>query len=149
MKTIDRFPNASARVVEILDWFETLTLVSLDDIETIYASDASFCDPFNDVSGAHSIRSIYAHMFQNLQEPRFVMTSVIEQDRAVFVAWQFLFTWRSRQFDIPGATEFSLDENGLIQSHQDYWDVAQGLYEKLPVIGLLLKRLRRAMATPV
>jgi steroid delta-isomerase len=149
MKTTDRFPHASARVCDIMEWFETLTVTSLNEIETIYAEQATFRDPFNDVSGVHSIHAIYAHMFKNLEAPRFVMTSVIEQDRAVFVGWQFLFGWRARQFDIPGATQFYLGENGLIQKHQDYWDVAEGLYEKLPVLGLILRRLRLAMATPL
>ena len=148
MKAAERFPQASPRVCEIMDWFEALTPTSLNGIKRIYAAQATFSDPFNDVSGLQSIQAIYAHMFNTLQEPRFVMTSVIEQDRAVFVAWRFMFTWRSRPFDIPGATQFALDNDGLIEQHQDYWDVAQGFYEKLPVLGVVLRRLRRAMATP-
>lgn len=149
MKAAERFTHASDRICEIIDWFEAMTPSTLNEIETVYGSQAYFRDPFNDVSDAQAIRAIYAHMFENLQSPRFVITSVIEQDRAVFLAWQFKFAWRAREFDIPGATQFCLDESGLIIEHQDYWDVAHGLYEKLPVIGSILKRLRRAMATTV
>lgn len=149
MKAAERFTHASGRVCDIVDWFETMTPASLSDIETVYATDAKFCDPFNNVSGAQATKAIYAHMFENLQTPRFAITSVIEQDRAAFMAWEFKFSWRSRHFDIPGATQFLLNEHGLIIEHQDYWDVAHGLYERLPVLGVILKRLRIAMATPV
>jgi len=88
-------------------------------------------------------------MFDNLTAPRFVITEIIEQDQRIFMAWQFLFQWRGRSFDIPGGTRFRLDSNGLVAEHQDYWDVAQGFYEKLPVLGWLLKRLRQRMATPI
>jgi hypothetical protein len=88
-------------------------------------------------------------MFENLTSPRFVITDIIEQRQRVFMAWQFLFEWRGQSFDIAGGTRFELDKQGLIVDHQDYWDVAQGLYEKLPLLGWLLKRLRQRMATPI
>lgn len=139
----------SARTLSIARWFEALSPESLTLLDQVYAPEARFCDPFNDVKGCQAITAIYAHMFENLTAPRFVITEIIEHEQRVFMAWQFLFQWRDQSFDIPGGTRFRLDEHGLISDHQDYWDVAQGLYEKLPVLGWLLKRLRQRMATPL
>lgn len=144
-----RFQRASAPTRSIANWFEAMSASTLDSIETVYAEQARFCDPFNEVRGRPAITAIYAHMFENLTAPRFVITDIIEQEQRVFMAWQFLFQWRGQTFDIPGGTRFELDAQGLIVDHQDYWDVAQGLYEKLPLLGWLLKRLRKRMATPL
>lgn len=141
--------QASARAQAIAVWFEAMSEASLASIDQIYAVDAHFCDPFNDVKGLAAIAAIYGHMFENLTAPRFVITEIIEQDQRLFMAWQFLFQWRGQSFDIPGGTRFRLDGDGRVADHQDYWDVAQGLYEKLPVLGWLLKRLRQKMATPI
>jgi hypothetical protein len=39
-----------------------------------------------------------------------------------------------------------LDAQGLIVLHRDYWDAAEELYEKLPVVGALMRWLRRRAA---
>lgn len=138
---------------KITAWFESLTPQTLDEIGEVYADDAHFKDPFNDVVGIDQIRAIYAHMFENLTNPRFEITQVIEQaERSgkasfhAFVAWQFKFDWRGQSFDIPGGTRFAINDQQLVTDHVDYWDVAAGLYERLPLIGAVLKRLRKRMA---
>ena len=145
----DSLGRVSNRAKVIAVWFEAMSVTSLASLDQIYATDARFSDPFNDVKGLSATAAIYGHMFENLTGPRFVITEIIEQDQRIFMAWQFLFQWRGQSFDIPGGTRFWLDGNGLVADHQDYWDVAQGLYEKLPVLGWLLKRLRQRMATPI
>lgn len=152
-------------VARAADWFAQLTQASLASIGQVYAPDAHFKDPFNDVVGVDHIQAIYAHMFVNLTNPKFEITQIIEQAKPVvgcdsdatgheqqvnaFVAWQFTFEWRGQQFEIPGGTRFAFNRDGLITDHVDYWDVAEGLYEKLPLIGRVLRMLRKRMATPV
>ncbi len=150
---------------KITAWFESLTPQTLDAIGEVYAGNAHFKDPFNDVVGIDQIQAIYAHMFENLTNPRFEITQVIEQAEQwgqtsgqtldqtsgqssfhAFVAWQFKFEWRGQSFDIPGGTRFAINDQGLVTDHVDYWDVAAGLYERLPLIGAVLKRLRKRMA---
>ena len=138
---------------KITAWFRALTPETLVSIDEVYAAQAHFKDPFNDVVGIDRIKVIYAHMFENLTNPRFEITRVIEQQGAeqpphpheAFVAWQFKFEWRGRVFDIPGGTRFVINDHGLVSDHVDYWDVAE-LYEKLPLIGALLRPLRKRMA---
>ncbi|UOD49746.1 nuclear transport factor 2 family protein [Orrella daihaiensis] len=146
---------------KITAWFESLTPETLQSIGEIYASNAHFKDPFNDVVGVDKIRTVYAHMFENLAGARFEITHVIEQSskrteplqldpvdagRSAFVAWQFKFEWRGQAFDIPGGTRFEIDDRGLVTDHVDYWDVAASLYERLPLVGSVLRLLRRRMA---
>ncbi|AWB32873.1 nuclear transport factor 2 family protein [Orrella marina] len=138
----------SARAHRIIDWFEALRPDTLDSIATVYGPNARFRDPFNDVSGLRSIRQIYAHMFESLENPRFTVTESVEQASHLCVVWMFQFSWRGRPIEFEGTTWFDLDERGLISRHRDFWDVSQGVYERLPVLGTVLRVLRRKMATP-
>ena len=138
--------HVSERLREVADWFAHLSPETLARIDRIYAADARFRDPFNDVSTITAIQSIYAHMFEHLTNPRFVITHAIEQESSAFLAWRFLFSWRGKSFDIEGGTRLAFGEDGLIDVHQDYWDVAHGLYEKLPLVGGLMAWLRRRMS---
>jgi len=134
------------RFREIATWFETLTPSSLSQIERIYAADATFCDPFNELKGIGKVMAVYDHMFLNLNEPRFVIHQTISQDRHAVMMWTFNFVWRNRAQKIVGCTHFEIDQSGLITMHRDYWDAAQELYEKIPLLGFLMRWLRRRLA---
>jgi steroid delta-isomerase len=138
--------DSRARFDELGEWFATLTPLTLQNIDKIYAETATFRDPFNQVVGIASIQRIYQHMFEQLGEPRFVITAKLIESAGAFMTWQFLFTLHDKAYKIEGGTHFNLDEQGLIVLHRDYWDAAQELYEKLPVLGAVLRLLRKKLS---
>ncbi len=131
----------------IIDFYQRLTPERLADIDTLYAADAHFKDPFNAVDGVPAIRTIFEHMFRSLHEPRFVVTGQVQQSHQAFLTWDFHF--RFQRFDtttvqtVRGASHLVFNEQGLITLHRDYWDVAEELYEKLPVVGGLMRWLKQ------
>lgn len=135
----------SARIV---DWFETLEPGSLDTITGIYSPIASFADPFNEVQGVEAIRRIYAHMFATLGRPRFVVNEVVGTAPQVFMTWDFIVLRSRGELTIRGATHLRFADDGRICMHRDYWDTAGELYAKLPLLGLLVRALRRRLAAP-
>jgi hypothetical protein len=139
-------PNTLEAVARVVVFFETLSPQSVAAISGIYDSQARFVDPFNDVSGRDAITHIFAHMFVQLDAPRFVVTSQVVQGSQCFLTWDFHF--RFKRFDkttaqtIHGATHLVFSDRGLVSLHRDYWDAAQELYEKLPVVGSLMRWLK-------
>lgn len=136
---------ATARLVQL---YEQLTPERLDTLHTCYAAEAHFKDPFNDVRGLPAIRQVFAHMFATLEGPRFIVTEQLVQGDQAFLAWEFRFRmrrWRSGQEQcIRGGTLVRFNAQGLAVAHRDYWDTAEELYEKLPVLGPLMRWLRKA-----
>lgn len=138
------------RVIRIIDWFESLTPTTLDQLPSIYAEQARFKDPFNAVQGASAIRAVFSHMFNALEQPRFVIHEVVVQGDQCFLTWDFHFRLNRRKGDITihGGSHLKLDAGGCITLHRDYWDAAEELYAKLPIIGALMRWLKRQAATP-
>jgi len=138
--------QADPAVRAIISVFEQLRADRLDVLESIYAPDVWFKDPFNEVTGLPAVQRIFAHMFAHLEAPHFVVRSVARQGGALFITWDMHFaflSWqRGRAQSIHGASHLQLDEHGRIVRHRDYWDAAEELYEKLPGIGWLLRRLK-------
>ena len=89
----------------------------------------------------------FRHMFVQVEAPRFIVLEAIEQGDAAFLAWEFRF--RMRRFDtkteqvIRGSTHIRFDADARVAYHRDYWDAAEELYEKLPVLGGLMRFLKR------
>lgn len=146
---------AADRTVQPLDrlvvFFETLTEKSVTDLPLIYAPDARFKDPFNEVKGCAAIAAIFNHMFVALEAPRFVVIERISQGQQCFLTWEFRFRFKNYQQTteqvILGASHIVFNEQGLVSLHRDYWDAAEELYEKLPVVGSVMRWLKRQANT--
>jgi steroid Delta-isomerase len=133
------------RVARIVALFETLSPAALPQLATIYTDDARFKDPFNEVQGLAAIRAIFEHMYRTLDGPRFVVHERVLQSAQCFLTWDFVFRLKpgGALITVRGASHLQLAEDGRIAVHRDYWDVAEELYEKLPLLGALMRWLKR------
>ncbi len=138
--------HADPRVSTTIEFFEALKPADLTRMASIYSADATFKDPFNEVRGVAAIRHIFEHMFKALDAPRFVIhETVVEGDRC-FLVWDFVFRFRGSPVEqtVRGGSHLHFDaSDGRITLHRDYWDAAEELYEKLPVLGSLMRWLKR------
>ena len=136
--------EAATRVIA---FFENLSPADVATIGQFYAPQARFKDPFNEVVGMPAIQGIFAHMFEALEQPRFVVTGRVVQGQQCFLTWDFLFAFKNFEKGVTqtvrGASHLVLDEQGLVTLHRDYWDAAEELYEKLPVVGALMRWLKK------
>jgi SnoaL-like domain len=135
----------------IVQFFETLTPQSVARCGEFYAPHARFKDPFKDVQGVPAIAAIYAHMFTALEAPRFKVIERIASGPQCFLTWDFHFRFKNfatgTQQTIHGGSHLQLDAEGRITLHRDYWDAAEELYEKLPVVGGLMRWLKHRAST--
>lgn len=138
--------HADPRVNRLITWYESLTPQSLELLGEFYAPQAAFKDPFNEVTGVAAISAIFTHMFAALKHPRFEVLEVVAQDDDAFLVWDFVFQFRgsdTRTQRVRGTTHLKWGPDGRITWHRDYWDAAEELYEKLPVVGTLMRWLKR------
>lgn len=134
------------RLDELIDFYQTLRPESLDRFGEFYAEHARFKDPFNEVSGLPAIRRIFSHMFAQVEEPRFVVTEKVSAGATAFLVWTFHLRRGGKEETIRGVTRLHWDASGKVDDHRDYWDAAEELYMKLPLLGGLLRALRRLFA---
>jgi steroid delta-isomerase len=139
----------AVRIEDIVRYFETLTPASLGDMARIYVDDAYFKDPFNEVKRLEDIRAIFERMFDALAEPRFTIVNRVVEGEQVMLEWDFTFRirrWKPATMQlVHGVSHLRLAADGRIAYHRDYWDTAEELYSKLPLIGGLMRFLRTKM----
>jgi ketosteroid isomerase-like protein len=142
--------SPEAALQQVVHFFEHMQPSDVARLADIYTADVQFKDPFNEVQGIPAIEGIFAHMFEALDAPRFVITNQVLQNTQAFVTWDFLFAMpridNGATQTIRGATHFVLrEETGVwrVAVHRDYWDAAEELYEKLPLVGSLMRWLKK------
>jgi hypothetical protein len=143
--------NTREATQNLANFFETLSPQSVSQLHTIYDEKATFKDPFNEVQGLPAIEGIFRHMYVALDQPHFIITGQLVDGAQAFLTWEFRF--RFKRFDtttlqaVRGASHVVFNEQGLVTLHRDYWDAAEELYEKLPLVGGVMRWLKKRANT--
>lgn len=134
------------RLEPLIRFFEQIDPSNVSQLSQVYTPDAFFKDPFNEVRGIDAITHIFRHMFDQVDSPRFIITNSVIQGEQAFLTWDFLFRMKrfsAEEHCIRGATHVRFAADGRVNFHRDYWDAAEELYEKLPLLGSLMRALKR------
>ena len=124
-------------------FFEELSYTFEEDaFEKVFAKDAIFADPFQRVQGIKAIVAVFRHMYATLKNPRFEIIETIGDAEKGYIRWHFHYNDRS----FEGVSHVRFDSEGKVLSHTDYWDAASNVYETIPIIGSLLRLIKRRIS---
>jgi len=135
---------------DLIVFYNEFAPASVARFPDFYSENAYFKDPFNEVRGLPAIQRIFTHMFGQVAEPRFVVIEKVSDDNGAMLVWEFhcrVKLWGKVEAQVMrGSSHLKFDADGKVCYHRDYWDAAEELYMKLPVIGSLMRGLRRMLA---
>lgn len=138
-----------AALARVVAFYEALSPADLDRLHEIYAARVYFRDPFNEIRGLTALHDIFTKMLANLADVRFRIRETVADEHSAVITWDMTFRIRKWKPDaawsIHGASHLKFDVAGKVAYHRDYWDVAEELYAKLPVIGPVMRLLRRKL----
>ena len=134
----------------LIAFYHALSPETVARFPEFYTADAWFKDPFNEVRGVDAIQRIFSHMFHQVDDPRFIVTEQVADARGAVLIWEFRFRvqrWGGGATQLMrGASHLKFAADGRIHHHRDYWDTAEELYMKIPLLGGLMRVLRRRFA---
>lgn len=127
-------------------YLETLTPESLARLSEHVTPDVRFKDPFNDVRGVNSMAGVFRHMFDNIPDVCFTARHVMVDGDYCLMTWRFEGKLRGQAWGFDGSSSLRFAPDGRVAEHIDYWDAAENFYERLPLIGWLLRQIRRRLS---
>lgn len=142
-------------------FMEAVESFDLDKLEELIGENIHFVDPFNDTLGLTKYRAIIEDMREQLSNLKIevISSAMIDsssntgspsQQGNALIRWHLsgnLKAFKDRYWAVEGCSAISFDDEGRVTEHLDYWDAAGQLYESFPVVGWVLKYLRRKLAT--
>lgn len=134
----------NARVCSI---FNTLGRDTLHLVDELYDEDVQFIDPFHRVRGRAALRDYYAAMYANVQAIRFEFSGETVTANELVLYWRM--TYRHARVGggapvgVDGCSRLVFGDSGRVVLHRDYFDAGAMLYEHLPVLGRLVRFVRR------
>ncbi len=127
--------------------YQRLSGDNLQVLREIYAPDICFSDPAHHIQGIAALLSYFEGLFARVTSCRFEIEQVMEQDGEAFVRWQMTFAHPrlngGREVSVPGVSHLRFA--GQVHEHKDYFDMGAMLYEQLPLLGGVIRGLKRRL----
>lgn len=125
-------------------FYDTFSQDWLGRLGEIYAPDFDFADPFHAVRGdLDRLRGYFARILE-LPQTRFTTLDAATGSDGSYVRWRWDYTLRAgwASHSLEGMTHLRF-RDGRVAYHRDVFDAAGGVYEHLPVVGRLVRTVRR------
>ena len=131
------------KFIHFLENFSSETLVEL---ESIYHEDISYIDPINKGQGIEHLRLIMQDLLKVFRNVKFKLLETSGDKQLAFVCWEMTYRFRGKNYLINGVSKLDFDASGKVIKHEDYWDASFPLYGTFPLLGLLMKAIKRLVS---
>ena len=122
-----------------INLFSNLNKENIKKFDDLVVKDVIFIDPFNNIKGLDNFKNIFYHMFDTVEEPKFDIVDYAQNKDHIFLKWKMTFYAFKASQTIEGMSDITLNKEGKVISHLDYWDSLNGIFIKLPFLGFLYK----------
>ena len=122
-----------------------LNAQSLGLLSELYSDDVKFQDPFHQIAGFSALRQYFADLYAQVESCSFKFEEDVTQGNDSVLMWT-MFLKHSRLngglvVTVPGSTHIRFRDR--VSYHRDYFDAGAMLYEQLPLIGRVIRIIKR------
>lgn len=130
-------------------FFNDLNKDTMHLVDDFYDKNIEFTDPLVKVKGRAQMRSYYKELYDNVTSIEFKFSDEIVDGDTHVVAWKMILTsklnkGKPTELDALSHIKFGGPENKAIY-HRDYYDMGQFVYEDLPILGSVIRYVKRRL----
>ena len=110
-----------------------------------FDNNSEFSDPFQTVKGIQAIEHVFLDMYATLHNPYFVIDEIVTNEKVAYLRWHFHFCMKEGAFkeSFTGVSRVTFSKSAKVISHIDYWDAGHNVYEKIPILGSLIRYVKK------
>jgi hypothetical protein len=132
-------------VARFMEVYQALRHDTLDLLSEVYDPRVVFEDPLHKVAGLDALTAYFERLYAGVESIRFEFGDVVEGRGQAMLTWTMHMKHRrlrpGEELDLPGATHIRFGRK--VAYHRDYFDAGALLYERLPLIGGVVRAIRR------
>jgi len=116
-----------------------------EEYGVFFDNSSKFEDPFQKVEGLNAIHKVFVNMYETLHNPHFVVDEIVCSEDVAYLKWHFFYAYSEGREEehFVGVSRVTFSKSAKVLSHVDYWDAAQHVYEKIPLLGSLIRFIKR------
>jgi limonene-1,2-epoxide hydrolase len=116
-------------------------------VRDLYAPNAYYRDSFTEMQGVDNIAAYLIEGTHMMYDLTFDLRDVAVHEGNYYLRWITRFSLKQKKdkiIHLPGMSHVRFNQDGKIIFHQDFWD-AGIIYERLPIIGFVIRWLKEGM----
>jgi hypothetical protein len=117
-----------------------------EQAELVYADDAFFNDTLKTVRGSEAIAEYLAKSGDALETGTVDFLDVVASNGNYYLRWKMTLQFKSfakgQRTTTVGMSHIRFNADGRVVLHQDFWDSSGGLFEHLPGLGWMIRRVK-------
>lgn len=134
---------------EFMSVYQTLTIDNLVLLGSIYHQDVTFIDPIHQIKGLDDLQQYFQGLYQNLSSCNFRIDNAITQPNQAAIYWQMTYQHpklnKGQVVSVNGSSHLIAKEGKVIY-HRDFLDLGSMLYEQLPLLGKIIRWVKKRAA---
>lgn len=138
--------NHNQKIKSLYQQFKGNNLSLLDHF---YASDVQFRDPIQSVTGLENLKKYYAKAYEHVRSIEFEFSDIFNQCLKYSASWRMDLSVQGlnsgKRYQVYGTSIIYFNVQGLIQQHQDYLDLGEMLYERIPIQGYVISKIKQRL----
>lgn len=140
-------PEEAAAVAAFKDYWSSFTPdVVRAKAPKLYAEDAWFDDTVKSLRGSDKIAHYMAESAAGAESCVVELEDWSRKGPDFYMRWKMHIEFKKfKKGELTssiGLTHLRFNKEGRIVYHQDYWDSARGLWEHVPVLGWMIRKLK-------
>lgn len=129
-------------------FYENLSLSSIENLGDIYHSEIVFMDPVSNHQGLHNVKQYFTKLLENTTHCNCKIQATMGMNNQFSVTWKMRYGHpklnSGREIIVDGITHLKHQDDRIIL-HRDYFDMGQMIYEQVPILGFVVKRIKNRM----
>lgn len=118
-------------------------------VRAAYSADVWFNDTLKTVRGADALESYLVSSAGSVESCTFEHADLSSHDGEYYFRWRMHIRFKRFQKgkvnNSIGMSHVRFDRDGKVVYQQDYWDSAAGLFEQVPVLGGVIRAIKRRL----
>ncbi len=117
-------------------------------LSEIYTDDVVFIDPVKSISGLNELTQYFEDLYQSVASCHFTLTSHLADSHRYTLEWimhlQHKKISKNQIIEVNGASFIEFKDEKVCY-HRDYYDLGALVYEHIPILGSVIKKVRHAI----
>ncbi|TXZ05808.1 nuclear transport factor 2 family protein [Vibrio mimicus] len=135
-------------VQHVAQFYQALDKSQLHRLVEIYHPNVVFEDAAHRIEGLPALYQYFLNLYENVQACTFTVHEQHSINGGAFLVWTMHLRHpklaKGEQVDVKGVSHLRFS-NGKVVYHRDYFDMGEMLYEQLPLLGQIIRTIKRRL----
>ncbi|MEL0637414.1 MULTISPECIES: nuclear transport factor 2 family protein [Marinomonas] len=140
--------DSQDRLIEAFKaFYQDIKHIPLSKIDELYADNIIFKDPVQEVRSIEQLHAYMSDLCTDVNSGRFEYLDQMVSDNCAYIKWNMHFKHPklgNKTLTVRGISQIQF--NDRIYYHEDVYDLGQMLYEHVPLLGCVVKGLKKRLA---